>query len=69
MAYYKKTSLLSIVLFVGGLVLSCVTLLQEQLPYTKDGQILFTVPAQKRNYQKAVLICLVVLLLILTYDD
>lgn len=49
--------------------MSCVTLLQEQLPYTKDGQILFTVPAQKRNYQKAVLICLVVLLLILTYDD
>ncbi len=68
LAGFERYASSIIVLFVGGVVLSFVSVLQEELACTEDGRVRFSVPEQKHSYQRAVLIGLILILLILTSE-
>lgn len=57
-----------IVLFVGGLVISVVSEIQARLRYTEDGLIWYESPGKKKKYQKAVLISIALIFLMLTSE-
>ncbi len=55
-------------LYVGGLVLNVTLLLQDEFSYTNDEHILYRSPKEKQNYQKAILVCISIMILILTSE-
>ncbi len=68
LAGFERYASSIIVLFVGALVLSLVSIIQESILYDETGHMLFTVPQDKHNYQKTILISLSVMILILTSE-
>ena len=57
-----------IVLFAGGVVLAGVGELEAHMAFDAEGRPAFSVPAEKRAYQKAVVVCLACALGLLTSE-
>lgn len=68
LAGFERYASSIIVLFVGAVVLTVVNVLQEDISYDEYGHMLFSVPKDKQNYQKAILVSLSLMLLILTSE-
>ncbi len=57
-----------IVLFVGGIVLRVTLLVQEHLQFDEDGHIVYKSPEYKKNYQKGIMVCVFLIILILSSE-
>lgn len=68
LAGFERYASSIIVLFIGGLVLQVSLQIEEYLKYNENGTIKFKNPIDKQNYQKAVLISIAVMILILTSE-
>lgn len=68
LAGFERYASSIIVLFIGGLVIQVSLRIEEYLKYNEDGTIKFKNPIEKQNYQKAVLISIAVMILILTSE-
>lgn len=57
-----------IVLFVGGLVLRFTLLMQEHLKFDENNHVLYKSPEYKKNYQKGIMACVFLIILILSSE-
>ncbi len=68
LAGYERYVSSIIVLFVGGLVLRFTLLVQEHLKFDENNHVLYKSPEYKKNYQKGIMVCIFLIVLILSSE-
>lgn len=68
LAGFERYASSIIVLYVGGLVLKVTLLVQDYLSYDEAGHVVYLNPKYKQNYQKGIMACVFLIILILSSE-